>query len=84
MPTSALQVARTGLEAQDTRMRVIAHNLANIGTTGSLPLEESFAETKAYAWLDRHAASFGFTLSYPRDNPHGFIYEPWHWCWHAS
>lgn len=34
MPISALQVARTGLEAQDTRMRVIAHNLANIGTTG--------------------------------------------------
>jgi flagellar basal-body rod protein FlgG len=32
--SSALQVARTGLEAQDTRMRVIAHNLANIGTTG--------------------------------------------------
>ena len=34
MPSSALQVARTGLEAQDTRMRVIANNLANIGTTG--------------------------------------------------
>lgn len=34
MPTSALQVARTGLEAQDTRMQVIAHNLANITTTG--------------------------------------------------
>ena len=34
MPTSALHVARTGLEAQDTRMRVIANNLANIGTTG--------------------------------------------------
>ncbi|MXO71144.1 flagellar basal-body rod protein FlgG [Alteraurantiacibacter buctensis] len=34
MPTSALQVARTGLEAQDSRMRVIANNLANIGTTG--------------------------------------------------
>jgi flagellar basal-body rod protein FlgG len=34
MPTSALQVARTGLEAQDARMRVIANNLANIGTTG--------------------------------------------------
>ena len=34
MPSSALHVARTGLEAQDTRMRVIAHNLANIGTTG--------------------------------------------------
>lgn len=34
MPTSALHVARTGLEAQDMRMRVIANNLANIGTTG--------------------------------------------------
>jgi flagellar basal-body rod protein FlgG len=34
MPNSALNVARTGLEAQDARMRVIANNLANIGTTG--------------------------------------------------
>ncbi|WP_374526847.1 flagellar basal-body rod protein FlgG [Novosphingobium sp.] len=34
MPSSALHVARTGLEAQDTRMRVISNNLANIGTTG--------------------------------------------------
>jgi len=34
MPTSALHVARTGLEAQDAKMRVIANNLANIGTTG--------------------------------------------------
>jgi flagellar basal-body rod protein FlgG len=34
MPTSALHVARTGLEAQDARMRVISNNLANIGTAG--------------------------------------------------
>jgi flagellar basal-body rod protein FlgG len=34
MPNSALQVARTGLEAQDMRMRVIANNLANVATTG--------------------------------------------------
>ena len=34
MPTSALHVARTGLEAQDARMRVIANNLVNVGTTG--------------------------------------------------
>ena len=34
MPSSALHVARTGLEAQDARMRVIANNLANVGTTG--------------------------------------------------
>ena len=47
MPVSALHVARTGLEAQDTRMRVIAHNLANIGTTGYKRERANFA-TLAY------------------------------------
>jgi D-alanyl-D-alanine carboxypeptidase len=53
----------------------------DIGTPGELPLEESFAETKAFSWLDRHADTFGFRLSFPRNNRHGLIYEPWHWCW---
>ncbi len=43
MPTAALNVARTGLEAQDTRMRVIANNLANVGTTGFKRDRASFA-----------------------------------------
>jgi len=43
MPTSALQVARTGLEAQDARMRVIANNLANVGTTGFKKDRANFA-----------------------------------------
>ena len=47
MPTSALHVARTGLEAQDARMRVIANNLANIGTTGYKRERADFA-TLAY------------------------------------
>ncbi|OYW44840.1 MAG: flagellar basal-body rod protein FlgG [Sphingomonadales bacterium 32-68-7] len=47
MPNSALQVARTGLEAQDTRMRVIANNLANVGTTGYKRDRANFA-TLAY------------------------------------
>jgi flagellar basal-body rod protein FlgG len=47
MPNSALQVARTGLEAQDTRMRVIANNLANVGTTGFKRDRANFA-TLAY------------------------------------
>ena len=47
MPTSALHVARTGLEAQDTRMRVIANNLANIATTGFKRDRANFA-TLAY------------------------------------
>lgn len=47
MPTSALHVARTGLEAQDARMRVIANNLANIGTAGYKRDRADFA-TLAY------------------------------------
>ena len=47
MPTSALHVALTGLESQDARMRVIANNLANIGTTGFKRDRANFA-TLAY------------------------------------
>lgn len=32
--TSALHIARTGLDAQDMRMRVVANNLANVNSTG--------------------------------------------------
>lgn len=41
-----------------------------------------FGDTEAFRWLSLNASRFGFTLSFPPDNPLGFIYEPWHWCWH--
>lgn len=47
---------------------------------GLPPLREAFEDTPSFAWLGQHAAGFGFHLSYPRDNPHGIIYEPWHWA----
>ena len=47
MPTSALHVARTGLDAQDQRMRVIANNLANVNTTAYKRDRANFA-TLAY------------------------------------
>jgi D-alanyl-D-alanine carboxypeptidase len=46
-------------------------------------LEEDFALTPEFRWLTEHAGCFGFSLSYPCDNPHGISYEPWHWCWRA-
>ena len=52
----------------------------DIGTPGEPPAEASFEHTAAFAWLTRHAGDFGFVMSYPRDNPHGIVYEPWHWC----
>lgn len=51
----------------------------DIGTPGSKPLEEEFETTEAFRWLLREAAGFGFHLTYPRNNPQGIVYEPWHW-----
>lgn len=56
----------------------------DIGTPGEPPAEESFEHTAAFAWLTRHAGDFGFVMSYPRDNPHGIVYEPWHWCFRGA
>jgi D-alanyl-D-alanine carboxypeptidase len=47
-------------------------------------LVEAFADTPEFFWLSAHAARFGFRLSYPRGNPFGLAYEPWHWCFHAN
>ncbi|GAA0725976.1 flagellar basal-body rod protein FlgG [Sphingomonas japonica] len=47
MTNAALHIARTGLDAQDMRMRVISNNLANVNTTGFKRDRASF-ETLAY------------------------------------
>lgn len=38
-----------------------------------------FANTEAFAWLERNAGDYCFELSYPKDNEHGISFEPWHW-----
>jgi D-alanyl-D-alanine carboxypeptidase len=56
----------------------------DLTTPGFAALEEEFERSSAFRWLVHHAETFGFSLSYPRDNRHGIAYEPWHWCWHAA
>jgi len=51
----------------------------DIATPGSRPLTEEFEDTDAFRWLESRAIEFGFSLTYPRDNPWGISYEPWHW-----
>ena len=48
------------------------------------PLESAFENHPAFAWLCENAAEFNFHLSYPRDNPSGIDYEPWHWCFSSD
>jgi D-alanyl-D-alanine carboxypeptidase len=52
----------------------------DLSTPGVRPLQIEFANSSAFRWLNRNAARFTFVLSYPPGNPHGYQYEPWHWC----
>ncbi|MEM9689851.1 MAG: M15 family metallopeptidase [Pseudomonadota bacterium] len=56
----------------------------DIATPGSRPLTEEFEAPEAFDWLSRRAIEFGFSMSYPRNNPLGFVYEPWHWAIRAD
>ncbi len=53
----------------------------DVGTLDSPALEIEFESTPAFGWLSQNADRFGFVLTYPPDNPWGYAYEPWHWCY---
>jgi D-alanyl-D-alanine carboxypeptidase len=53
----------------------------DLGVPGEPALTEGFALTEAYAWLMLHGPEYGFRLTYPKGNPHGIAFEPWHWCY---
>ena len=44
-------------------------------------LENSFENSKEYAWLVKNAADYGFILRYTEENRSktGIVSEPWHW-----
>lgn len=47
-------------------------------------LSANFVHTRAYQWLSSHAARFQFVLSFPRNNPQGVSFEPWHWRYEGT
>ena len=38
-----------------------------------------FDKSRAYAWLKKNAAKYGFIESYPENSKSGIRWEPWHW-----
>jgi len=72
-------------EGEAAAARVIArpgHSQHQLGTAidfGSI--DESFAETAASIWLERNAARYGFSLSFPRagSGETGYSWESWHY-----
>jgi len=63
MSNAALHVARTGLDAQNMRMQVIANNLANVNTTGFKRDRASF-ETLAYQAMTAPGAASSESTKY--------------------
>ncbi|AFZ00046.1 D-alanyl-D-alanine carboxypeptidase family protein [Calothrix sp. PCC 6303] len=49
------------------------------GAVPSTNLNSNFERTKAYQWLVENSPKFYFEMSFPKDNPQGVSYEPWHW-----
>lgn len=56
----------------------------DLTTPGFEAVEEEFERSAAFTWLGNLAQPHGFRLSYPRDNPLGVIYEPWHWFYYRD
>ena len=50
------------------------------GGDGKCAAEDCFAGTTAAKWLEKHAASYGFIIRYPKgkEDITGYQYEPWH------
>jgi D-alanyl-D-alanine carboxypeptidase len=57
------------------------HQLGTAIDFGSI--DDSFAATPESAWLVKHAAEYGFSLSYPDtlEGVTGYRHESWHWRW---
>jgi D-alanyl-D-alanine carboxypeptidase len=49
------------------------------GNTPATNLSPDFEKTPAFQWLVKNAVRFSFVLSFPKNNPQGVNYEPWHW-----
>ncbi|MAF42318.1 MAG: carboxypeptidase [Cyanobium sp. ARS6] len=54
------------------------------GADPATNLSAAFERTAAFSWLQDHAASYHFTLSFPAVNSQGVSYEPWHWRFEGS
>ncbi|HEY9299429.1 MAG TPA: M15 family metallopeptidase [Phormidium sp.] len=49
------------------------------GNVPATNLNPKFENTAAFKWLKANAPRFSFELSFPKNNPQGVSYEPWHW-----
>ena len=65
---------------------LVSHAIDLISAEGinGEPKVEDYETLPEHQWMLKHASDFGFTLSYPRENPWGIAFEPWHWKYSAE
>jgi hypothetical protein len=52
----------------------------DISCNGNSILNNAFAQTNCYTWLNKNAGEYGFSESYPENGKNvGADWEPWHW-----
>jgi D-alanyl-D-alanine carboxypeptidase len=68
-------VARPGSSEQHTGLAIDL----GAGENPACDVEPPIEKIRAFDWLRTNATQFGFELSFPRNNPRGVNYEPWHW-----
>ncbi|MCG8432760.1 MAG: D-alanyl-D-alanine carboxypeptidase family protein [Gammaproteobacteria bacterium] len=91
--TRQAEIIRGKLEAGQTIPEILRVNAApgfsehhtgralDLTTEGVRPLTDVFEVTEAFTWLRENAQTYGFSMSFPRDNRYGVHYEPWHWLY---
>ena len=78
----AWNVRTFGQEAADRQSARAGTSQHQLGTVVDFsPIEDSFAETAASAWLVENAGRFGWSLSYPDgyEDITGYRWESWHY-----
>lgn len=57
----------------------LAFDVLNVDGLPSGETPQDFEGTQEFNWLIENASLFHFYMSYPKDNPYGLMFEPWHW-----
>lgn len=75
-------VAKDGKDAADRYSARPGYSEHQTGLTMDFaPIDDTFANSAAYAWLTDNAYKYGWILRYtePKESVTGYMSEPWHW-----
>jgi D-alanyl-D-alanine carboxypeptidase len=75
-------VREMGREAADRESARPGHSQHQLGLVLDFyPIDDAFASTTAFVWLQKNAGRFGWSLSYPEAHEHitGYRWESWHY-----